>query len=572
MTSIVQIGTEIAVVPRVASCKPADPTLTLASLQDLLDLFQQEPPSGHAMLKSTAGKLSEFFRRPCGEILLGSLREQRSDFRQFLVDRTYTSKSIRSYMNYVRILLKNAKKSGWTYLESDLPAAWTPLSAAAASHGCGYVLKHFARQGRHPSSITEEDLSAWVQIMVQQGHGYLEYRRAANDLRKILRRAGFTANFSDEKTRFKASLGALPAELRREVDALLKWKQDKFVPGRPNKCKVREVTALQLLDNICKLYGYATTIASYTGISSLRQLFTEEIVTNYARWMLEERRTLGNTVKARISRIHAALRHHPEYKDMNLSWVAPLKGFIPEDDPEELENRKNQKYVPYDRLIGIPGLLRSNRPKAEKRGSKSLALEVRNELIIQWLLILPWRQRNIRELRVGGRDPNLFKCKLPAISSMSTPAWVKEAVAVDPNSEFWQFKFTADETKMKNSLQCVLPRKLVGLLDEYLQSYRKELAAESDPGTLFLNEKGGALTQAQVSTLVSRLTLRYCGRIVTPHLFRDIYAFMWLEKRPEDFLTLSKLLWHRNIATTINKYGRRFNESAALCRMEEVLQ
>ena len=144
-------------------------------------------------------------------------------------------------------------------------------------------------------------------------------------------------------------------------------------------------------------------------------------------------------------------------------------------------------------------------------------------------------------------------------------------MAADPNSEFWQFRFTADETKMKNSLQCVLPRKLVGLLEEYLQSHRKELVAESDPGTLFLNDIGGALTQPQMSTLVSRLTLRYSGRVVTPHLFRDIYAFMWLEKRPEDFLTLSKLLWHRNIATTINKYGRRFNESAALCRMEEVL-
>jgi integrase len=54
-------------------------------------------------------------------------------------------------------------------------------------------------------------------------------------------------------------------------------------------------------------------------------------------------------------------------------------------------------------------------------------------------------------------------------------------------------------------------------------------------------------------------------------MFRDIYAYMWLEKFPEDYLTVSKLLWHKNINTTINIYGRRFNESAALCRMESML-
>jgi hypothetical protein len=44
-----------------------------------------------------------------------------------------------------------------------------------------------------------------------------------------------------------------------------------------------------------------------------------------------------------------------------------------------------------------------------------------------------------------------------------------------------------------------------------------------------------------------------------------------LEKRPEDYLTLSKLLWHRNIETTIRIHGARFNESVALCKMEKIL-
>lgn len=76
---------------------------------------------------------------------------------------------------------------------------------------------------------------------------------------------------------------------------------------------------------------------------------------------------------------------------------------------------------------------------------------------------------------------------------------------------------------------------------------------------------------SQLRVLVSKLTLRYGGRIVTPHLYRDIFAFMWLEKFPEDYFSLSKLLWHRKINMTLERYGARCNESTALCRMERML-
>jgi len=58
---------------------------------------------------------------------------------------------------------------------------------------------------------------------------------------------------------------------------------------------------------------------------------------------------------------------------------------------------------------------------------------------------------------------------------------------------------------------------------------------------------------------------------VTPHLFRDIVAYTWLKAHSEDFLTLSKMLWHSNIKTTIDTYGGRFNESSGVCAMESWL-
>jgi hypothetical protein len=49
----------------------------------------------------------------------------------------------------------------------------------------------------------------------------------------------------------------------------------------------------------------------------------------------------------------------------------------------------------------------------------------------------------------------------------------------------------------------------------------------------------------------------------------DIVAYEWLRTHPEDFLTVSKLLWHRNLNTTLRIYGSRFDESTGVARMDD---
>jgi len=93
-----------------------------------------------------------------------------------------------------------------------------------------------------------------------------------------------------------------------------------------------------------------------------------------------------------------------------------------------------------------------------------------------------------------------------------------------------------------------------------------------DPGTLFLNTEGRPLTINGVTRLVSELTLRYAQKRVTPHIFRDIWAYWWLASHPEDYLTVSKKLWHRTVEITLRVYGCRFDESQADCRVEEYFE
>ena len=80
------------------------------------------------------------------------------------------------------------------------------------------------------------------------------------------------------------------------------------------------------------------------------------------------------------------------------------------------------------------------------------------------------------------------------------------------------------------------------------------------------------MNRGNVYALVTKITSRYGGKSVNPHLIRDIVAFAWLKEHPKDYLTLSKILWHANINVTIKTYGSRFDESSGVCAMESWLE
>lgn len=188
---------------------------------------------------------------------------------------------------------------------------------------------------------------------------------------------------------------------------------------------------------------------------------------------------------------------------------------------------------------------------------------------MSWLAMLPWRQRNIRECRISGPEPNVFKARIPIDSEMKKPDWVLQEQCKNPGAEFWQFRFTPEETKTKVTVHSLLPKQLVPLLENYLSGHRVTLLRRNFCDTLFLNRRGGPLDQLMMGQEVGTLTLRYGGRRVSPHRFRDIIAYAWLDAHPDDFLRLSKLRWHRDVNTTIRIYGARFNESNGVCAMEE---
>jgi hypothetical protein len=378
-----------------------------------------------------------------------------------------------------------------------------------------------------------------------------------------LEAAPHTSAYGIRSTEFPEPLGS-------QVRELLTWKQARFAKGRPQWTRHRPVSAKLLENVISRLLGFAINIAHYSDVASLPSLFTEEIVSAFVEWGLNERK-LSRSSLLRLSMIYGAMRHHPKYKHEDFGWFTTLFDQVPEDDQSAIQERKAKKLVPYEDLCKIPGAIRDDRLKLSDDDVKASRL-AHDELLILWLTTLPWRQRNIRECRLGEpATANLFFAPLPLFTHVAKPKWVEEALRRNPGQSVWQFYFRADETKTGQQVRGILPRRLVGPLEAYLADRRPKLVGKEDPGTLFVNDDGGAIDGQIMSYHVSEIVLKHTGRRTTPHLFRDAFSYAFLAANPEDFLSLSKILWHKSVKYTLSVYGRNFDESNGVRRVDEWL-
>lgn len=399
---------------------------------------------------------------------------------------------------------------------------------------------------------------------------YVSAVRKRSSLWHIIRDQGYgnkLPTFMLRQEGYGIPLSQFPVPFREEVLKLLKWKQAVYVYDRPKGARHRPPTLNRLRQIICAVYGYVVNIRGES-VTSLSELAQPHIIGGFVEWCMNERVVKGQTLQRNLRLLAGLLNQHPSFAALDRKWLKPMLDNIPTEPKSVLKKRKAEKYLPYSTIQRIPAIIREERSAAAKKGCKQLALVVRNELFMFWLTVLPWRQRNLRECRIGGPMPNLYKGPLPPNSDMDLQPWAIHELQANPAAEFWQFHFTEEETKTGCAVDALLPRQLIRPLEEYLRDYRNSLLTGPDPNTLFLNENGNPLSRDEVTNLMSRLTLRYGGKRVTPHLYRDIFAYAWLKEHPKDFLTLSKIFWHASPNEVIKTYGGRFDESSGVCSTE----
>jgi integrase len=555
--------------------------IAIETIEDLLNAIQEQTPTQLlAMFRTTVGHVANFLNTPVKLLQIAALSKVDCDFRKYLRQRRYSVNTVRAYSNYSAILLRKAKELGWVPRQPEIPDAWKAVVEAfekAVLRPRKDLVTYAIANAQNPAEFGDNEMRTWREAMIGQGGNCDYIDEMIRRFRFVVLNAGLAERFprltcTRRYSVYGVPLHSFPAKLRTEVEMLLKWKQDPFAPGRPRGGRIRPVTARYLGSTITRLYGFVRNVEGREP-SRLLKLVTEPSMVSFVTWSLNDRKLDGTSFAGHLSVLYATLRHYPAYKDQNFSWLGELIAQIPRTLDSAISERKARKYVPYGDLAEIPGKMREERVTAKNLSSRQIAILAHDELLISFLLTLVWRQRNLRECRINSLSgkANLFKEELPPLVTFAIPGWAENLLKSNPNEQLWQFRFSEDGTKMGNQVRSVLPRRLVPLLEEYLQHHRPALLNGLDPGTLFLNRSGGHLTPKIAIDYITSMTLRYVSKKVNPHLFRDIFAFFWLDAHPEDYLTLSKMLWHKNINTTLRRYGRRFDESHGLRKVEEWL-
>jgi hypothetical protein len=451
---------------------------------------------------------------------------------------------------------------------------WKEILPVARRYKCGNVVRYAIRKGLGPGQFSEVHLQEMGQEVVQNGGTASWSVHVQHHFRKCVREAGLQHVLPGispprRKTIYAIPLEHFPEALRGEVSKLLKWKTDPYVDDRPVKSKpLRVASAAKLKEILCQVYGFAINIERVQP-RTLAELLSQECLGEFLKWGESERKMKIYSLVKPVWMIVPIVRDYPLLRENNFSWFfTRLQAMQARAKHADVDRGEEVCAADYDLLAQIPGLIHREADARHDGEDLKKAILVRDQLLIKWLLVMPWRQRNLRECKLGNKKAggNLFKeevCRL----KMPLP----ESRLHDPHQNIWVFHFGAAETKAGKVVQAVVPKQLVGLLEQYLELSRPRLVGKTDPGTLFVNDHGRPFSTYVLRSRVRDLTARYGRKIVNPHGFRHAFAFKYLKDHPRDYLTLSKYLWHTDVSVTIRIYGRDFDEAYAVCAMEEWL-
>lgn len=460
----------------------------LQTVKDLLTHLQGDPYFG--MLQTTAGHVSSFLNVPIEKLPIEALADLKPSFPAYLRDKRFKRNAVTSYSNFAGMLLRKAKELGWEPSQPEIPQAWETIHAALTkAESCVQIVRYAIRQNKTPGDFCQNDLADWGRKMIDQGRSYKHVRTVMSRFRGYVSQGELAGKIhgityrSQELRTYGVPLRLLPEPLRGEVRELLTWKEAAYAEGRRHEWKHKRISAKQLEGCITQLYGFVTHVEPRlrTGISgplskrcnrvsSLVELVTEGSVRAYVKWSLNDRKLLGESVSTKLGLLHAALTQHPHYRRHDFSWFDVINAEILPDPESGRRERKERKYLPYDVVADIPRRIHERRKELGRLGQKTLALLVRNELLMTWLVTLPWRQVNIRECRIGShlKPANMFKGELSPLFNIAKPSWVRDQIKVNPRAEFWQYRFWEDETKNGREVHSILPRRLIHLFEEYL--------------------------------------------------------------------------------------------------------
>jgi hypothetical protein len=340
--------------------------------------------------------------------------------------------------------------------------------------------------------------------------------------------------------RYRIRAREMSPQLRAEIASILRTLRAHSKRRHTTSIWVSARGAVLRFQELC---GFAEKVLKIGRIYQLRQVLTEDVVRSFVSWQLNK--PGGNkivSVANQIRRIKNVLLFHPVLGDVDFSWMTAIIGEYGSETPSERTKRREEGELPYEELATIPAKIRARRKELRSASARTLAWYVHDELLMLWMVAQPFYPGLIRALRVSGSSKTLFKEAKPTDDPpFRISPWVERRLKGNPEFEFWQYCFDTRQTSGRGTVRGQVVRRLVQLLESYLNVHRPNLARNATD-TLFLNRVGGPMSCMQLIQLVGNICEEFTDVRVNPSAFRRIFALYWLKVNPGDYEGLAAIL------------------------------
>lgn len=435
-----------------------------------------------------------------------------------------------------RAPMRSAVKRYAQWLGID-PATATPEHYHRPAHEIEQLIDIHAPTHLSPNTIRnlKSDVTSLLSLAVE--YGWLEPLPApllSWRQRRTLPSSWVPRHENGNTSRYRLPFEQCPQALQDDLTAYLRWCEAPLARNRPRSIAKRPVTSLNISRCILRLAGFATTILQEPVASlTLRALCQPGLIEAFVNWWFTERHGKMTGGLEHYLTIPRTIAVH-WLKDPELGET--LNKMIQTLPPAEAVRDKQTRWLALSRIEEValsvyplnPRRLQDypdlRLPSYRHRYTwRRTAFYVGFSLIMRLLIRLPMRQRCIREMMLG---KNLYP----------------------DHAGVWQIRFVGTELKVAQArgvlrrYEFPFPADLLDLLEEWLREWRPRLVGP-DETHVFMNSFGHPFTEPKhLSNMMSRMTYRFTGVGVTPHIIRDIWVTEYLSKFPGDIAGAARRL------------------------------
>jgi len=350
----------------------------------------------------------------------------------------------------------------------------------------------------------------------------------------------------DKRVRYIEPWDVFPQSLKVDVDDYLKILSGEKLfdsddtPKRPLRPTSLAERAYQFRGAASALVAMGVPPARICSINDLARLEPMRLILTHFRDRGQGKHDMGARNVAKTLR--AAAKHRVKVDDAELLLIDKLLDRLPRQRPG-LTSKNRERLRPFKDpafladYLALPYRLAAEL-KRKKQEKKTVVDAVMAQVLvaIAILQVIPLRMRNLVNLDL------------------------RRHLIAHGNHVY--IEIPSEEVKNARSLELQLPDEVVDLISWYCVQYR-DLLVETPSNALFPNRHGNAKDRATLGMQITRLIRRHLGAEINPHLFRHIAAKLYLKAHPGEFATVSLLLGHHSVATTMNAYTGTEDEDAS---------